>query len=149
MKLKNKIIYKIPETSGTSRHAKYINILSKMAYDNIPVDKARIAAGLVYKNHLISIGVNKRKTHPFQKRYGKNKDCIYLHAEIEAIKNALNLIDLNKISHSTLYVSRVKIHNGKCVFGLAKPCKGCMKAISTFDIRKVYFTTNNGDYNCL
>ena len=67
----------------------------------------------------------------------------------DAIKNAINKIDLEKFSNSILYICRVKIYKKKFVFGLAKPCDGCMKAISTFNIKKVYYTLDNGGYDLL
>jgi deoxycytidylate deaminase len=138
-----------PKQSGKTRHSRYINTLSQIAINVEPVAQARIAAGIVYRNNLISIGVNRSKTHPFQKRYCKNKDAIYLHAETDAIKNSINKIDLEKFSNSILYICRVKIYKKKFVFGLAKPCDGCMKAISTFNIKKVYYTLDNGGYDLL
>jgi deoxycytidylate deaminase len=50
---------------------------------------ARLAAALVYRNEIIAMGTNKNKTHPFQKKYASNADAIFLHAEIDAICNAL------------------------------------------------------------
>jgi len=138
-----------PKQSGKTRHSKYINILSQIAINVQPVAHARIAAGIVYRNNLISIGVNRSKTHPFQKRYCKNEDAIYLHAETDVIKNVINKITLDNLSKCVLYVCRVKIEKGKFVFGIAKPCDGCMKAISTFNIRKVYYTLDNGGYDWL
>lgn len=138
-----------PNQSGKTRHSKHINTLSQIAINVEPVAQARIAAGIVYKNTLISTGVNKSKTHPFQKKYGKNKDAIYLHAETDVIKNVINKITLDKLSKCVLYICRVKIENGKFVFGLAKPCDGCIKAISTFNISKVYYTLDNEGYDWL
>ena len=105
-----------PKQSGKTRHSRYINTLSQIAINVEPVAQARIAAGIVYRNNLISIGVNRSKTHPFQKRYCKNKDAIYLHAETDAIKNSINKIDLEKFSNSILYICRVKIYKKKFVF---------------------------------
>ena len=134
---------------GKTRHSRHINLLSEISIHIKPVAQARIAASVVYQNNIISIGFNQDKTHPFQKRYGKNDDAIYLHAETHAIKNAINKIDLEKFSNSILYICRVKIYKKKFVFGLAKPCDGCMKAISTFNIKKVYYTLDNGGYDLL
>lgn len=132
------------------KHKKHLDLLEKIAIDVCPVANSRHSAALVYKNQIISIGVNRSKTHPFQKRFQKNKDAIYLHAEVDAIKNALRNIDLDILSKCTLYCCRVKHDdNNKLVWGISKPCKGCMEAISTFNISKVYFTDEGNRINYL
>ena len=144
---KKPLIY--PKVRGKSRHDKYINILSKIAIAVEPVAQARIAAAIVYKNEIVSIGINQRKTHPFQAKYSKNEDSIFLHAETDAIKNALKNISVEDIYSSTLYVCRVKIENNKFIFGLAKPCCGCMRAISNFGINKVFYSLDRKGYTIL
>ena len=146
----NRLIKPIaPVVMGKTRHSRHINLLSEISIHIKPVAQARIAASVVYQNNIISIGFNQDKTHPFQKRYGKNDDAIYLHAETHAIKNAINKISKEKLSKSVLYICRVKILRNKFVFGMSKPCEGCMKAISTFDIKKVYYTLDNEGYDYL
>lgn len=131
---------------------KYWNILEKVAIASDPVGRARLAACLVYKNELISIGTNKYKTHPFAKKFRKNDNAQCLHAEIDAIKNALRIVDVDFLTKCTMYVLRVKHpdhDHRKFVHGLAKPCSGCQQAIDTFDLKKVYFTTDDGYYGTL
>lgn len=126
---------------------KFWNILEKVAIALEPVSRQRLAACLVYKNEIISIGTNKYKTHPIAKQFSKNDCAIYLHAEIDCIKNALRVVDVDFLSKCTMYVLRVKHpdHDAKkFVRGLAKPCSGCEMGIETFGIKKVYFTTEDG-----
>lgn len=87
------------------------------------------------------------KSHPFQLQYSKNKDAIYLHAEIAAIKNAFRILDLKDFKYTSLYICRVKkfARGSDWMFGMAKPCAGCQKAIAEFDIRNVFYTTGEGD----
>jgi deoxycytidylate deaminase len=128
------------------KHTKYIDILSKIASDLSPVKSARLAACVVLQNDIISFGVNEMKSHPFQARYGKNSDAVYLHAETSAIKNALKYISLADLKRSSLYICRVKYTDAtktKLMFGTAKPCAGCFRCINTFDISRVYFTLDN------
>lgn len=130
------------------RHDKFINILSKVAIAVEPVRQARIAACLVYKNKIISFGVNQMKSHPFQAMYSKNKESIFLHAETDCIKNALREINVDELTRCTLYVCRMKYETNekkKFIYGLAKPCPGCERAIATFGINKVYYTVNGDD----
>jgi deoxycytidylate deaminase len=131
---------------------KYFNFLAKKAQQVEPVRRARLAACLVYKNEIISFGYNQKKSHPFQKQYGKSEEAIFLHAEIAAIVGALKNHDLETIKKSSMYVLRLK-KVGKSpimVQGLARPCIGCQRALAQFDIREVYYTTDQIDcYQCL
>lgn len=121
------------------KHLKHLNTLEKVADAQPVTGGARIAAALVIRNDVIAVGYNQRKTHPFQDRFKKNEEAIYLHAETDCIKNALKNIDQEKLSKATLYICRIK-KNGD--WGLAKPCRGCMKAIATFNIQNVVYSTD-------
>jgi deoxycytidylate deaminase len=123
--------------------SKIFSLLKQVAIANPRVSGAKLAAAIVYKNKIISIGVNSMKSSPLQAKYATNKDLsIYLHAEISAIKNALRQLDVEDFKKVSLYVCRVKydIQTNSIVYGLAKPCSGCMRAIFEFDIKKVYYT---------
>jgi tRNA(Arg) A34 adenosine deaminase TadA len=87
------------------------------------------------------------KTSSFQLRFGRNKESIFPHAEIVAIKNAIKTIHVNDLSNCYLYVCRMKYdgtHKHNLIDGMAKPCAGCMRAINTFGIKGVIYTTGNG-----
>jgi deoxycytidylate deaminase len=114
---------------------------------------AKLASAVVYKNRIISIGVNSYKSHPFQRRFASNKDAIFLHAETSAIHSALRIMDTHDdLSDCDIYVCRMK-HLGPnldFVSGMAKPCMGCSRAIAEFGIRNVFYTTDdNGVIECL
>lgn len=141
-----------PISRGKNKDCKYINMVSKIATAVEPVANARIAAVMVFRNEVVSVGICRKKSHPFQAIYGKNKDSIFLHAETDCIKNAIRNLTLEEISKSSLYICRVKYESqekGKFVFGLAKPCSGCERAIANFDIKKVIYSLNNEGYNML
>ena len=121
------------------RHLKHLNTLEKVAEAQPVTAGARIAAAIVIRNDIIAVGNNQKKTHPFQERFKKNDEAIYLHAETDCIKNALKHVDQDKLSKATLYVCRIKKDG---TWGLAKPCKGCMKAIATFNIKNVIYSTD-------
>ena len=104
--------------------------------------KHQLAAAVVYKNRIISLGYNRMKSHPFQARFGTNSDKIYLHAETAAIKNALRHIRISELKKCSLYIYRRRKINGKYQRAIAKPCPGCMRAIIEFEIKKVTYTTN-------
>lgn len=131
------------------KHEKYMNLLFKLATDTIPVGCARVSACVVIKNQIISFGVNRRKTHPLQAKFSSNDESIYLHAEIDAIINALRIVDVDDLKNSTLYVSRAKYSSSnrtKFIGGLSKPCKGCSSALQWFEIKKVVYLNDDGDF---
>jgi tRNA(Arg) A34 adenosine deaminase TadA len=110
------------------------NVLLK--YNSIHPNDLRCQhiAGVFYKRTLISVGFNQRKSHPIQKRFGRNEYSIYLHAELDAIASALRIIDSSVLSDCTLAVIRVdKVGN----IISSKPCNGCLRAIAAFNFRKV------------
>ena len=123
---------------------KHINTLTKIAESNDGM-RAKLAAAVVRGNYIISIGMNSMKTHPFQAKYGINSECIYMHAELAAIKNALREIDVTDFRYHNMYIVRVKRpfpNSNSFIYGLAKPCIGCMRAITEFGLNKIVFTTN-------
>ena len=122
------------------------NILSSMAM-NSDHHRSKHSAVIVYKNEVISLACNKIKSHPFQKRYSKANEAIFLHAEVSAIHNALKKVTLKELSKSTMYVCRVRINNdNKSFFSYSKPCDGCMRAIAEFDIKNVMYTDESGEF---
>lgn len=129
----------------TKKESKFIRMAYDLAYDHEGAFRAKICAILVHKNH-IAFGFNMEKSDPYCMEFQKHKDSIFIHAEINAIKNAIfhKNFDENMLSRSTMYVARSK-KNGD--WGLAKPCcsntgKGCFAAIKSFNIPKVIYTTN-------
>jgi len=124
-------------------------MLTRLAIENPGVQgRFKMAAGIVFRKHLVATGMNSYKTHPLQTKWGRNEDSIYLHAEIDAIKNALRLIDQNQLSKCDLYIVRVKRKSSKdraFVYGLAKPCPGCKRAIANFNLRNVFYTEDELD----
>lgn len=136
------------------KHNKYFNILSKIALDiSTPVaGNARLAACIVYRGDIVSFGINEMKSHPFQARYSKNKDSVYLHAETSAIKNALKYISTIELEKASLYICRIKFTDPSkkaLTFGLSKPCSGCFRCINTFNIKKVFYTLDDFGYSVL
>jgi tRNA(Arg) A34 adenosine deaminase TadA len=98
-------------------------------------------AGVVYKKEMVSTGVNKRKTHPFQALYGSNTHSIYWHAETSAIHGAMYRLNLVQFWKCSLYVIRI---NNIGQLRYSKPCQGCMRAIKVFNIKRVVYSTNEG-----
>ena len=129
-----------------------LHTLAKIAEANDD-SNIRFAAAVVYRNKIISIGYNRRKSHPFQAKFAKNPEAIFLHAEVHAIKDALRDISVEDLARCELYISRVKkpkAGDKHFVWGLAKPCCGCQRAIAEFGIKRTIYTCDEtGNYEVL
>lgn len=130
----------------TSRDEKFMAFTRRMAINNNNyVNRARLAASLVIRNEIISVGHNSYKTHPLQKRFSKNIEAIFKHAEVDSIINALRHVDADDLSKATLYVYRVKKLTKDHLYwsdGYAEPCSGCKQAIEHFNLKKVVYSTD-------
>jgi len=129
-----------------------LSALCDIAEHSPPVYRTQIAAAIYLRNNLLSHGHNSYKTHPFQARFGKHRECIHLHAEIDAIRRALKYTDILSLQKAVLFVARVKWEDGrrtKKIQGLARPCEGCQRAICTFGIEQVFYTLDNEGYDML
>lgn len=111
---------------------KRLDMLYQIALEVPKVSKQRMVACLVRKKRVISIGIAQKKTHPLQARFCKHEKAIYLHAEISAIVNARE-----DVRGADLYIMRVRPDGER---GLAKPCRGCARAIKHYGVRNVYYS---------
>lgn len=130
----------------TNRDRRMIDVLRIMAQDVAPVRGAKLASAIMHKNQIVSFGINQTRSHPMQARFSKNADAIFLHAEIDSIKNALYNNTPDFLARTTMFVYRIKRreagrHASWCQ-GNASPCVGCSRAIATFGIRRVISSTD-------
>ena len=95
----------------------------------------RVGAMVVGKS--VWWGYNKRKTHPWLKKY-KYKEWSCVHAELDALLKAHRNAD---VEGSSLYVARLMRDNK---WGMAKPCEGCMGVIVELGIKEVFYSTGRG-----
>ena len=126
-----------------TKDKKYMDFVRRLATSNSM--KMKLAACLVIRNEIISVGFNSDKSHPLQKRFAKNNDAIFKHAEVDCIIKALKVVDEEDLKDATLYVHRVKKKNkgdANWVTGLAEPCPGCQKAIEHFGIKRTVYSTD-------
>ena len=99
---------------------------------------------VVYKNKIISAGLNSNKTHPIQKRYNRIRfqECSCpdsLHAEIHALSQVAHLdIDWSRVSIYTYRKMKSREH------GMARPCPSCMAYIKSLGIKEINYTTDDG-----
>ena len=96
----------------------------------------RLGSVLVYKNRVVSVGVNSYKTHPV---LATRTQWPFLHAEQHAIirqgiENCEGLI---------LYVARVLKNND---LALAQPCSVCSSLIEEVGIKQVVYSIDGGDF---
>jgi deoxycytidylate deaminase len=129
---------------NSTRHDRIMKILAKVAHSTGAITEFRLAAAIVFKNKIVSIGANEYKTHPLMARYTRKPENHYLHAEVSAIAKALNVLSLDDFKRSSLYVVRVS-RSGE--WALSKPCEGCTKAIIAFQIPRTIYSTNPGEYS--
>lgn len=133
------------------KNSEIFNILFNLAIATPKVSNAKIASMITKKNKVISFGINEQKTHPLQKRFSTDDFCVYLHSEINAIKNALKNLDMDELSSCNLYICRVKQAQRMMPYttAMSKPCSGCQKAITFFGL-KTFYTEDEGDgFICL
>lgn len=103
----------------------------------------RMAAAVVFRNQIIATGVNQMKTHPLMMHPAYRKDQTFLHAEIDAIRNALKVVSREQLARCELRIVRVKRpYNASTtwIHGLAKPCPGCERVIANFGITNINWT---------
>ena len=127
----------------TPKQQKILDHLLLLAHDSVKTARAKIVAAIVKNNKVISYGFNQNKTHTLQARYTRRYQAVYIHAEIDAIKNALRKIPVEDFVKCDLYVARSRYVAGEkkvLISGLAKPCLGCQKAIVAFGFRNVFYT---------
>ena len=126
-------------------HMKHLSLLEKIAETVDPVRSSRHASAIVLKNDIISISTNRIKSHPFQSRFARNPEAIFMHAEVGAIHKALKKISLKDLEKSSLYVLRVKRFNinSDFIWGNSRPCSGCSMCLAEFGIKNVIYSTSS------
>lgn len=104
--------------------------------------KFKLVAAVVDRSTIMSLGSNSWKSSPFQKKWGRNDQSIYFHAETAALKDFLRRYSVDELRGLDMYVARVKLINGAYVPALAKPCSGCQRAIEAFGLNNFHYTVD-------
>lgn len=130
------------------KNEKILKILSKLAEaTNYGTIRSKHAAAIVYSGSIISFGLNQRKSHPFHYQFRNNSFSYYWHAETNSIFNALKILKEEKLKKSKLFIVRIKYNNnGDILFGMSKPCSGCVAAIERFQLSEVIYTLDINGY---
>lgn len=125
---------------------KHLKILQNEAFlSNLPT---KVASIILYKNEIISKGHNIRKSHTFQKKFAKNEEAIYFHAETHAIYAAMQK-GFKQFNKATIIVARFKYAStkkDKIILANARPCGGCFSCILKFGIKNIIYSIGEGEW---
>lgn len=97
------------------------------------------AAVIVRGGKILSSGVNKPKRNMFVDIYAHHPKCV-VHAECDAVLKARRKIDLRG---AKMYVARMLKKNG--AIAMSRPCPSCQKILKSYGIKRVYYTTHDGN----
>jgi|SRR3990167_3767464 len=107
---------------------------------------------LIYKGRIISIGQNSKKTHPINLKNRKiNKDGVDISSfrgscsEWNAISKLKNLTNIP--AHKCFLVN-IRINKNNEI-GMSMPCNSCLKLLSFFNISRVFYSNQKGEFNQL
>lgn len=126
--------------------------LAKNASTFSDFENIKIGSVLVYKNKVVSVGYNIKKSHPYQKilnryrnqngrEFDVNKRNNYLHSEMNCLRNVERLnINFNKCY---LFIYR---ENKDGSLDNCYPCKSCQMRLKELGINRIFYTDKDG-YN--
>lgn len=115
---------------------KVVNKLAELSALNDVQLRCSHVAALFHKKKMLSLGMNKTKTHPLAFRLSGSQTKRYLHAEQDCLKG-INM----DLSRMTLYVARMD-RNGE--LANSKPCKFCSAYIKELGVGRVVYTIDGG-----
>jgi deoxycytidylate deaminase len=93
----------------------------------------RLGAVITKSACILSVGVNKLKSHPRQYNAYTHQKSISIHAELAAIL----VLSKSQLDYSTMYIARL-LANEKSA--MAKPCPACMEIILEVGIKRIVWT---------
>jgi deoxycytidylate deaminase len=134
------------------RHERMFSMLEKLAMSQDPCGNSRHVAAIVYRNEIIAFGFNRKQSHPFQKKFSRHEDAIFLHAENDAILQVIKRYGMDILENCTMYVARMKYDGWQkenMIRGLSKPCLGCSRSLAAHGVKKVLYTCDEVGYDYL
>lgn len=96
----------------------------------------RIGAVIVKGKTVVAARSNSYRENRYLRSWPK---YIYMHAELAAISSR----GMEACDGTSLYVARVR-RDGS--LGMAKPCEHCQKLIAQVGIKRVYYTSADGNF---
>ncbi|OZB98169.1 deaminase [Paenibacillus sp. XY044] len=118
-----------------SRHKKFIAFCLKKARKN-RIDNYRLAATIIKGGRVIAVGVNSNKA-------GCLIDPLYENKGVHAELDALCKLSEKQIKGSIMYVAGWSKANNMIT---SKPCPKCQEYMKKFDLKAVYYSMPNGEY---
>lgn len=109
---------------------KFFNLAKKLA-ESSDYEQHPMGAVIARGNKLISVGFNRKRTHPLSKTRFAN-----IHSELSAIINARG-----DTKGAEIYIYR-ETKDGKPA--LARPCIHCQALIREFGLKVSYYTSESG-----
>ena len=116
---------------------KFFKLAQKVS--DLSEHRKQTGAAIIKNNRIISIGVNKYKTHPKQINHHTGEFGVSIHAELDALLRAKG-----NVEGSTIYISR-KSKDGS-ITNLAKPCANCLKLLISFRIKYIVYSIHEGKF---
>lgn len=113
--------------------------LSRLLY-HVPRSNYKHFSFIVRRSKIVAFGFNNsKKTHPTSpSKYHT------IHSELSAICSfPYPVSELHKFSFINIRLFANK------QLAMSKPCKACQKMLSSFGVRKVYYSTPNGFGECI
>jgi len=101
------------------------------------VGRSKHVSILIYKNRIVSTGINMLKTDTFAYELYKYP---YVHSELNAIKNCPKKIPINKCT-----LLNFRVSNDRKRFLMSRPCSSCIKLVVSVGITKVFYTDQQGE----
>ena len=117
--------------------------LIRSAFELLPLcvgNKSRHISFLCKKKRILSWGVNRENdTHPLAQRFS------YINSAVHSELDALVKLKSYHVNYSQLSIFNIRIDRYHRVC-LSKPCRRCMNLLIAFDVKKVYYTDENGQF---
>ena len=120
---------------------------------NILSNKKYVAL-YIYNNKIVSIGVNKSKTHPLLLKY--NYDTSYYYCEDNSMKNHKPQYPIHaeldgyiKILNQSIDFNKLFIYRGDNGVLPSMPCHVCAAWISKIEKLKIVYTTSDNNIECI
>jgi len=110
--------------------AKFFNLAKKLA-ESSDYEQHPMGAVIARGNKLISVGFNRKRTHPMSKTRFKN-----MHCELAAIIAARG-----DTKGAEIYIYR---ETRAGIPALARPCEHCQSLIREFGLKVTYYTSESG-----
>lgn len=124
------------------RHLRVLKNLEEVAYAILPAARGEMrcfhAAAIFKKRKIITIGFNKKQSHPNNLNYNYLPNAGICAEMRTCLKGGRE--DYSGFSIAVLRIDR----NNKLNY--SKPCRGCSELIKKLNFKNIYHTNHNGEW---